>query len=218
MRSGTTSSLFAADEPALEPLCPGATLLRGFALPMAADLVAAVEAITRVAPFRHLLTPGGFRMSVAMSNCGRLGWVSDRRGYRYDPLDPLRGEAWPPMPGLFATLATGAAASAGFAGFQPEACLVNCYVPGARLTLHQDRDERNYDQPIVSVSLGLPAVFQFGGLQRSDRCRRVPLEHGDVLVWGGPARLFHHGILPLKDGHHPMLGARRINLTFRRAT
>jgi alkylated DNA repair protein (DNA oxidative demethylase) len=195
----------------------GAWLLRGFALDRAAALLAAVDAITARAPFRHMETRRGLRMSVAMSNCGTLGWVSDRRGYRYSPHDPESGKPWPAMPRVFATLARQAAGQAGFAEFAPDACLVNRYEPGTRLSLHQDRDERDFDAPIVSVSLGLPATFLFGGAARGDRVQRVPLRHGDVVAWGGASRLFHHGVLPLADGVHPALGARRVNLTFRKA-
>lgn len=198
-------------------LAEGAWLLRGFALERAGELLAAVDAITAQAPFRHMETRRGLRMSVAMSNCGALGWVSDRRGYRYAPRDPLDGRPWPAMPPLFMQLAGEAAQAAGFAGFAPDACLVNCYVPGTRLSLHQDRDERDFDAPIVSVSLGLPATFLFGGGARGDRVQRVPLRHGDVVAWGGASRLFHHGVAPLAEGEHPLLGARRINLTLRRA-
>lgn len=200
-----------------EPLCEGAMVLRGFALASEAVLLQALDAIVAQAPFRHLVTPGGLRMSVAMTNAGPLGWVSDRRGYRYDPIDPDSGRPWPPMPAVFLQLADAAAAHAGFTGFVPDACLLNRYEAGARLSLHQDRDERDLGQPIVSVSLGIPAVFLFGGLQRADRPQRVPLAHGDVVVWGGPARLRYHGVLPLKPHHHPLLGETRINLTFRRA-
>ncbi len=200
-----------------EPLCEGAMVLRGFALASEAVLLQALDAITAQAPFRHLVTPGGLRMSVAMTNAGPLGWVSDRRGYRYDPIDPDSGRPWPPIPAVFLQLADAAAAHAGFTGFVPDACLLNRYEAGARLSLHQDRDERDLGQPIVSVSLGIPAVFLFGGLQRADRPQRVPLAHGDVVVWGGPARLRYHGVLPLKPHHHPLLGETRINLTFRRA-
>jgi DNA oxidative demethylase len=200
-----------------ERLAPGAWLLRGFALDCATALIAAIEPIQAAAPFRHLVTPGGFRMSVAMTNCGGLGWVSDRGGYRYDACDPLSGRPWPPMPPVFLELARAAAQAGGFSGFIPDACLLNRYDPGARLTLHQDKDERDYSAPIVSVSLGLPATFLFGGDSRKDRQRRVPLQHGDVVVWGGPARLHHHGVLALKDGHHDLLGSQRLNLTFRRA-
>ncbi|HEY8587492.1 MAG TPA: DNA oxidative demethylase AlkB [Rhodanobacter sp.] len=200
-----------------EPLCEGAIVLRGFALADEDALLQAIAAVVSQAPFRHLVTPGGLRMSVAMTNAGSLGWVSDRRGYRYDPIDPDSGKTWPPMPAVFARLATTAAARAGFADFDPDACLINRYVTGTRLSLHQDRDERDLGQPIVSVSLGVPAAFQFGGLQRTDRAQRVTLTHGDVVVWGGPARLRYHGVMPLKPGHHPALGNCRINLTFRRA-
>jgi DNA oxidative demethylase len=200
-----------------EPLAPGAWLLRGFALDRASEVLATVEGITAVSPFRHWVTPGGFRMSVAMTNCGGLGWLSDRRGYRYDARDPSSGRAWPPMPPVFLELAQAAARAGGFPHFEPDACLLNRYEPGARLTLHQDKDERDFSSPIVSVSLGLPAVFLFGGDVRTDKHRRIPLQHGDVVVWGGPARLHHHGVLALKDGHHEILGAQRLNLTFRRA-
>ena len=200
-----------------EPLGEGAVVLRGFALADEVPLLRAIEAIATQAPFRHLLTPGGLRMSVAMTNAGSLGWISDRRGYRYESLDPRGGRPWPPMPEVFQRLATAAASRAGFAGFAPDACLVNRYAPGTRLSLHQDRDERDYNHPIVSVSLGIPAVFLFGGPRRTDPVRRVPLVHGDVVVWGGPARLHHHGVLALKPGQHAMLGEARINLTFRRA-
>lgn len=211
--------LFAADAPVVcnQLLAPGAWWLRGHALEWMPKLLAAIEQVTAAAPFRNMQTPGGLRMSVAMSNCGALGWVSDRRGYRYDANDPLDGQPWPEMPGVFMALADAAAQVAGFAGFVPDACLINRYVPGARLSLHQDRDERDMDAPIVSVSLGLPATFLLGGDARSDPQQRVRLLHGDVVVWGGPARLRHHGVLPLKDGHHPLLGAQRINLTLRRA-
>jgi alkylated DNA repair protein (DNA oxidative demethylase) len=200
-----------------ERIADGAFLLRGFALDKVPALLAQVERIEAAAPFRHLETPGGFRMSVAMTNCGAVGWVSDRTGYRYTTRDPVTGHAWPPMPAEFLTLAQVAAKSAGFEGFEPDACLINRYLAGARLTLHQDKDESEFSAPIVSVSLGLPAVFLFGGNSRKDKQRRIPLQHGDVVVWGGAARLFHHGVLPLKDGHHPELGRQRINLTFRRA-
>jgi alkylated DNA repair protein (DNA oxidative demethylase) len=198
-------------------LGPDALVLPGVALPLVDALLAGIDAVAEAAPWRHMVTPGGLRMSVAMTNCGRLGWTTDRRGYRYTPLDPLTGLAWPAMPEAFRALAIEAAAQAGFDGFEPDACLVNRYVPGTRLSLHQDRDERDLRAPIVSVSLGIPAVFLFGGLERSDRTQRVPLLHGDVVVWGGTDRLNHHGVLPLKDAHHPRLGAHRINLTFRRA-
>ncbi len=205
--AGAAASRFADD----------AWLLRGFALDRAPALLAAVDAITAQAPFRHMQTRRGLRMSVAMSNCGDAGWVSDRRGYRYAPFDPLDGRPWPAMPVLFAQLAAEAALAAGFDGFAPDACLINCYQPGTRLSLHQDRDERDFGAPIVSVSLGLPATFLFGGAARGDRVRRVSLRHGDVVAWGGASRLFHHGVLPLGGGEHALLGTRRVNLTFRKA-
>lgn len=203
--------------PARETLAEGAVLLRGFARPQQHELMAAIEAVTAQAPFRHLITPGGYRMSVAMTNCGEVGWVSDASGYRYDAIDPESGKPWPVMPPLFLKLAEDAAAEGGFAGFAPDACLINRYEPGARLSLHQDRDERHLGAPIVSVSLGLPATFLFGGLKRSDPTRRYRLEHGDVVVWGGPARLAFHGVAPLAESEHGLLGRQRINLTFRRA-
>jgi alkylated DNA repair protein (DNA oxidative demethylase) len=212
-----TGDLFAATEPARVPLAEGAVLLRGAALAGEAALLEALAAVIAAAPFRHMVTPGGFTMSVAMTNCGVAGWVTDRRGYRYDASDPESGLLWPAMPEAFAALARDAAAEAGFPGFAPDACLINRYRPGARLTLHQDRNERDFGQPIVSVSLGLPAVFQFGGLTRGDPVARHALRHGDVAVWGGPARLRFHGVAALKAGEHERLGAQRINLTFRRA-
>jgi len=199
------------------PLAEGAVLLGGFALPMEAPLLAALDAVEAEAPFRHMITPGGFTMSVAMTNCSAAGWVTDRRGYRYDAIDPESRRSWPAMPAAFDDLARQAAAEAGFAGFAPDACLINRYEPGARLSLHQDKNERDFGAPIVSVSLGLPATFLFGGLKRSDPAHRVALRHGDVAVWGGPSRLAFHGILPLAEGEHPVLGRRRINLTFRQA-
>jgi alkylated DNA repair protein (DNA oxidative demethylase) len=200
-----------------EQLTAGAWVLRNFALEKATALLSAIDGIAAAAPFRRLITPGGFRMSVEMTNCGGLGWVSDRHGYRYEARDPLTGRPWPPMPPLFLELAQMAAQSVGFAQFLPDACLVNRYVPGARLTLHRDKDEADMRAPIVSVSLGLPAIFLFGGARRKDRQQRVPLQHGDVAVWGGPARLNYHGVLALKEGHHGVLGSQRLNLTFRRA-
>jgi DNA oxidative demethylase len=199
------------------PLAPGAMVLRGFAQPFGERLVAALGRVVERAPFRHMVTPGGHRMSVAMTNCGAAGWVTDRAGYRYDHRDPQSGRRWPAMPDEFAALAVQAAARAGFDGFAPDACLVNRYEPGTRLSLHQDRNERDFEAPIVSVSLGLPAIFLFGGLERRDPARRVPVVHGDVAVWGGPARLIYHGVMPLDAGQHPVLGACRINLTFRKA-
>lgn len=198
-------------------LTEGAWLLGGFALPVEAPLLAALQAVVAEAPFRHMVTPGGFSMSVAMTNCGAVGWVTDRRGYRYDARDPNSGRPWPAMPAAFADLARRAALAAGFGDFTPDACLINRYQPGARLTSHQDKNERDFGAPIVSVSLGLPAVFLWGGLSRADRARRIPLTHGDVVVWGGPARLVYHGVDTLRAGEHELTGAVRYNLTLRRA-
>ena len=213
-----TLDLFAADTPELEDevLAPGAMVLRGFALASEAALKGDVARVAGAAPFRHLVTPGGFRMSVAMTNCGELGWVSDRRGYRYDPVDPESGRRWPALPESMRALALAAAARAGYPDFSPDACLVNRYEPGARLSMHQDRDEKDLRAPIVSVSLGLPAVFLWGGDERGDAARKVALHHGDIVVWGGPSRLRFHGVQALKDGEHPFAGALRINLTFRK--
>ena len=195
----------------------GAVLLPGFAAGIAEELIAGVEQVVAQSPLRHMETPGGFRMSVAMTNCGKVGWFTDRKGYRYDRIDPLTGQPWPTMPLVFQTLAVESAARAGYPRFRPDACLVNCYQPGARMSLHQDKNEKDDTAPIVSVSLGLPAIFMFGGLQRGDRARRYPLNHGDVVVWGGPSRFHFHGVAPLKAGLHPLTDARRINLTFRKA-
>jgi alkylated DNA repair protein (DNA oxidative demethylase) len=219
MRRGPSlPNLFAFEEP--EPrviLSSGAVLLRGFALPYATDLLIALKQIAAQAPLRHMITPGGHEMTVAMTNCGAAGWVTDRRGYRYDRLDPVSGRPWPPMPQAFFSAAQQAATEAGYEDFEPDACLINRYVPGARLTLHQDRNERDFDAPVVSVSLGLPAKFLFGGLQRSAKVQRIMLYHGDVVVWGGPSRLAFHGVDTLKEGEHPEAGRSRINLTFRQA-
>lgn len=209
--------LFADDEPWSEPLAEGAVILRRRALEYAVPLMEQIAEIAALNPFYHRITPGGHRMSVAMTNCGDLGWSTDARGYRYSEQDNASGNRWPPMPERFRQLAIGCAGEAGFKGFNPDACLINRYEPGAKMSLHQDKDERDMRQPIVSVSLGLPAVFQFGGYERGDATIRVLLEHGDVVVWGGPSRLRYHGILPLKPGIHPVAGAYRYNLTFRRA-
>jgi DNA oxidative demethylase len=197
--------------------CFAPILLRGFALRSMDRILGELQVITAAAPFRRMVTPGGFTMSVAMTNCGAVGWVTDRTGYRYDAVDPASGEPWPSMPDVFREVATTAAAKAGFEGFVPDACLINRYEPGTKLSLHQDKDERDFGAPVVSVSLGLPARFLFGGLKRSDPQARIPLGHGDVIVWGGAARLAFHGVMPLDDGTHPVLGRQRINLTFRKA-
>jgi alkylated DNA repair protein (DNA oxidative demethylase) len=215
--SGDLFELDAASEPRQQHLAPGAVLLRGLAGAVSAALAADLQQVLAQAPFRHMVTPGGLSMSVAMTNCGAYGWVSDRTGYRYDPIDPESGKPWPRMPESFLRLAREAAAAGGFEGFAPDACLINRYQTGAKLSLHQDKDERDFSQPIVSVSLGVPAIFLFGGSKRAGKTLRVPVQHGDVLVWGGPARLNYHGVLPIKAAHHPFAGAHRINLTLRRA-
>ena len=212
------TSLFDSDSlpSSHEQLEEGAVLLRSFAAAEAPLLVEEVARIAQGAAFRHLVTPGGYTMSVAMTNCGRVGWVSDQTGYRYDPKDPQTGSPWPAMPAAFLNIAAHAAAEAGFAHYEPDACLINRYMAGAKLSLHQDRDEKDAWAPIVSVSLGLPAVFLWGGKRRSDPVRRLPLESGDIAVWGGPARFVYHGVAPLREGRHPLTGTARINLTFRK--
>jgi len=212
------ASLFDHDpvSPSREPLEEGAVWLRGFASVPAASMVEEIARIAESAPFRHLVTPGGFTMSVAMTNCGRVGWVSDRKGYRYDPADPDTGSPWPPIPAAFLEMAASAAAAGGFPDYVPDACLINRYAAGAKLSLHQDRDEKDAWSPIVSVSLGLPAVFLWGGQKRADSVRRLQVENGDVVVWGGPARFVYHGVAPLKEGEHALTGNVRLNLTFRK--
>jgi len=214
-----TADLFdsvAEAQPSREEIADGAVLLRGFVKPIESELIEAVRAIVAQSPFRRMTTPGGHLMSVAMTNCGERGWITDHTGYRYDPIDPRTGAPWPAMPPVLCDLARGAAEQGGFQDFAPDACLVNRYEPGTRLSLHQDKDELDYSAPIVSVSLGLPATFLFGGLARNDKPRRFRLVHGDVVVWGGPNRLAYHGVAPLADGEHALLGRKRINLTFRR--
>ncbi|MCG7325057.1 DNA oxidative demethylase AlkB [Achromobacter sp. ACRQX] len=215
-----TLDLFGGDDPAQHgrvTIGPQSLVLRGFALPTVDALLAGVDDVTAQAPFRHMETPGGYTMSVALTNCGDLGWTTDARGYRYSRIDPVSGQPWPAMPQAFRQLAQDAAREAGFPDFAPDACLVNRYEPGSRLSLHQDRNERDFNAPIVSVSLGMPAMFLFGGDDRADRASRVPLFHGDVVVWGGVDRLRFHGVMPLKDLPHLRLGSQRINFTIRKA-
>jgi alkylated DNA repair protein (DNA oxidative demethylase) len=217
-----TPDLFADDDtasplPTHVPLGAQSVLLRGFALPVVDSLIATVASVIDDAPLRQMVTPGGYTMSVALTNCGALGWVSDRRGYRYAPADPQNGKPWPAMPDVIHDLGRDAARAAGFDDFDADACLINRYLPSTKMSLHQDKDEHDMRRPIVSVSLGIPATFQFGGLQRSDPTQRVPLVHGDVVVWGGVDRLRFHGILPVKTAHHPQLGAQRLNITLRMA-
>lgn len=205
------------ETPQKDEILKDVVLLRGLVLPIEHEVLRGLDMVIGLAPLRHMLTPGGFAMSVATTSCGELGWVSDRKGYRYDALDPVSGKSWPAMPASFRQLAQQAASMAGFENFVPDACLINRYAPGAKMGLHQDKDERDFNQPIVSVSLGIPAVFQMGGFARSDKALKLPLYHGDVLVWGGESRLRYHGVLPVKAGNHPLLGMYRINLTFRKA-
>ncbi|RMR35469.1 Alpha-ketoglutarate-dependent dioxygenase AlkB [Pseudomonas syringae pv. coriandricola] len=200
-----------------EQIGPGSWLFSGFALPAMPTLLLALEQTLGPSPFRHMLTPGGLSMSAALSSCGPLGWITDRHGYRYSDVDPQTGQPWPAMPDAFMQLAQSAALAAGYRGFVPDACLINRYIPGAKMSLHQDKNEHDHRWPVVSVSLGIPAIFQFGGMQRSDKTRRISLFHGDVVVWGGEDRLRFHGILPIKQAEHPLLGEQRINLTFRKA-
>lgn len=197
-------------------LAPGAFFFPGFAKQKAEALITEVNKITAVVPFRNMTTPGGFTMSVGMTNCGKYGWITDKYGYRYITINPANGEAWPTIPDIFMELAKSAALKAGYENYIPDACLMNCYEQGAKMSLHQDKNEKDYSAPIVSVSLGLPATFLFGGLEKTDPQKRVSLIHGDVVVWGGESRLFYHGILPLKKGYHDLLGPKRINLTFRK--
>lgn len=201
----------------LEKIGEQSVVLRQFASPMQNELMAAIDQISRQAPFRHMLTSGGYTMSAAMTSCGALGWITDRQGYRYQSVDPLSGKQWPAMPPVFQTLAQQAASMAGFEHFQPDSCLINAYGVGAKMSLHQDKNERDMTQPVVSVSLGITATFLFGGLQRQDNTQKIVLQHGDVVVWGGVDRLRYHGILPLKSASHLRLGERRINMTFRQA-
>jgi alkylated DNA repair protein (DNA oxidative demethylase) len=195
----------------------GVVCLFGFAVDVADELIEAIAEIAASAPFRQMQTPGGKRMSASMTNCGQSGWVTDRRGYRYVSTDPDTGRRWPEMPGAFHEVATRAAAAGGYPSFQPDVALINRYEIGARMSLHQDRDEQDFTQPIVSVSLGLPAIFLWGGSMRSAKPRRVELRHGDVVVWGGAWRLHFHGIHPIAADEHPVTGQLRYNLTFRRA-
>ncbi|ARD59927.1 alpha-ketoglutarate-dependent dioxygenase AlkB [Kosakonia radicincitans DSM 16656] len=209
--------LFADEEPWQEPLAPGAVVLRRFALPHVEALMRGIAQVVGQSPLRHMVTPGGYTMSVAMTNCGRLGWTTNQHGYLYAPVDPQTAQPWPEMPAAFTALCHKASIAAGYPEFRPDACLINRYAPGAKLSLHQDKDEPDLRAPIVSVSLGLPAIFQFGGLKRNDPLQRLMLEHGDIVVWGGESRLFYHGIAPLKAGYHPVTGECRYNLTFRQA-
>jgi alkylated DNA repair protein (DNA oxidative demethylase) len=222
-RKGTTPAtldLFAEDTPqpqANEQIGPRSWVLRGFALPWVDRLLPALDSVLTQAPFRQMVTPGGHVMSAALSSCGRYGWITDHQGYAYSPIDPQTGEPWPALPEVFLKLAQQASDEAGFQDFVPDTCLINRYIPGAKMSLHQDKNERGYEWPVVSVSLGIPAMFLFGGHARSDATQRVPLFHGDVVAWGGEDRLRFHGVMPIKQAEHPQLGEQRINFTFRKA-
>lgn len=198
-----------------EKICDDALVLRQYATTQAPNILAAIKSVKTQAPFRHMQTAGGYTMSAAITSCGKVGWVSDRQGYRYSTHDPQSKQPWPTMPNILRAFATKAAADAGYDNFHPDACLINRYAPGAKMSLHQDRHERDYNAPIVSVSLGVQATFLFGGIQRSDKTVKVPLAHGDVVIWGGKSRLKFHGVLPIKAGYHPMTGEDRLNVTFR---
>lgn len=200
-----------------EMLGKQAIVLRAFALPYLDQAFAALHNVINTSPLRQMVTPGGYTMSVTTTSCGQLGWVSDQDGYRYSRLDPHTGKHWPDIPASLLMLAADAANTAGFPGFVPDACLINRYLPEAKMSLHQDKNELDMAAPIVSVSLGMPAVFLFGGHKREDKTQRVSLFHGDVTVWGGVDRLRFHGVLPVKSNPHPVLGEQRINLTFRKA-
>lgn len=211
-----TQALF-ADEKRTIQITPGTVLLEGHALDDAADILATIKQIETASPFRRMLTPNGRTMSVAVTSCGKIGWVSDKSGYRYETADPETGKPWPQVPVFFSDVAQQAASEAGYDGFIPDVCIINRYEPGTKLSLHRDGDEKDFNHPIVSISLGLPATFLFGGLERSDKTKKIPLHHGDAFVFGGESRLVYHGIAPLKDSEHPLLGNQRINLTFRKA-
>lgn len=218
---GPTADLFADDalqQPAgRERIGDESYVLRGYALPWIERLLPALRGVLAQSPFRQMVTPGGFTMSAALSSCGALGWTSASHGYRYTALDPRSQQPWPAMPDDLRELAVQAAADAGFIDFTPDACLINRYVAGAKMSPHQDKNERRFDAPVVSVSLGLPAIFLFGGHERSDKTQKISLFHGDVAVWGGVDRLRFHGVMPIKEGLHPIMGPQRINLTFRTA-
>jgi DNA oxidative demethylase len=202
-------------QPTSIPLGPGICLLPGRAGP---GILAAAQGVLAAQPPRAMTTPWGKKMSVAMTNCGPLGWVTDAGGYRYAAGDPQTGQPWPAMPDVLRRLAAEAASEAGYGGFEPEACLINLYGPAARMGLHQDRDERDFGRPIVSVSLGRSALFRIGGTRRADPTRAVTLDHGDIIVFGGVSRLIFHGVDRLTGPAHDELGDSRINLTFRRVT
>jgi len=198
-------------------LAEGAVWLRGFALPEADALWALVSAHLATHPPQQMMTPMGYPMSVKTTSLGDYGWVGNATGYGYARLNPVTNQPWPPIPTLLLSLAQRAANAAGYADYCPDTCLINLYQTGAKMGLHQDKDELDFTQPIVSVSLGVPATFLFGGAKRTDKTAKIPLTHGDVVVWGGASRRYFHGVNAVKLGQHPLLGALRCNLTFRKA-
>lgn len=197
------------------PIAEGAVLLRGWAAVNDAQWLAAVRQVLAQQPFQAAYTASGLPMSVRTSNCGSWGWAASRSGYGYTRSDPDSGRPWPEMPIFLKLQAQALASAAGYLAFDPDVCLINSYELGAKMGLHHDADEKDKAAPIVSVSLGLPCTFVWGGLQRSDPVRSFALEHGDVLVWGGASRMVFHGVRPLRAGQHHLLGAQRWNLTFR---
>jgi len=199
-------------EPTHEEIFPGAVLMRSLALPQDNEFFTAAEAIIAARPLHHTTTPSGLPMGVMVTDCG------DSRAFanRWDTANPERMRLWPPMPPLLRDFAIRCAVRSGFPQFRPDACHINRYQAGTKLGLHQDRHECDWTQPIVSLSFGLECIFLLGGLQRTDKPRRILLEHGDVIVWGGPSRMRFHGVQPLKPGHHPLTGPYRYNLTFRK--
>ncbi|THJ30850.1 DNA oxidative demethylase AlkB [Lampropedia aestuarii] len=198
-------------------LGPQAVVLRQKASPLAAELVARIEDVLQHSPLYQMATPGGKPLSVRTTSCGTHGWSSDPTGYSYVRHHPLTDQAWPEIPAAWSALATEAAQEAGFAQFAPDTCLINQYGLDSKMALHQDRSEQDLRQPVVSISLGMSALFLWGGMQRSDKPAHVLLHHGDMVVWGGVDRLRFHGIKHLTGAPHPQLGAMRYNLTLRRA-
>lgn len=201
----------------LKPIANESFILPGFANTNTNTLLAAINSVIELAPLRQMRTPGGFEMAARITNCGYFGWVTDKQGYRYQTTDPETGLPWPAMPELIYQLAVDAASACGFDHFTPDVCLINCYQPGAGMGLHQDKDEKDFSAPIVSISLGVPAIFLFGGNKRQDKPCAHLLKNGDIVVWGGQDRLRFHGVQPIKLAHHPMTGQKRFNLTIRQA-
>lgn len=209
--------LFDDQLPKKTRIAEGAYWLRGHALPAADLLWAELRKHFATYPPQQMFTPMGYKMSVRSTSMGDAAWVGTKKGYGYASIDTAINQALPPLPSTFLSLANHAATEAGYNDFTPDSCLINCYDIGSKMGLHQDKDERDFNQPIVSVSLGIPATFLFGGAKRSDKPTQIPLTHGDVVVWGGASRLFYHGVQTIKPNKHPLLGELRCNLTFRKA-